>query len=514
MRRKMMHCLLRTAEMREADRRAIAGEAAAPVSGLALMEAAGAAVAAAAAELTEPAVERPRRVLVACGPGNNGGDGFVAARLLAEMGHAVVVALLGSREALTGDAAAAAARWPDAVVPLAAADPGAADVVVDALFGAGLTRPVAGAAEAFLRAAATHAVPIVAVDVPSGVDGDTGAVRGYAAQAAVTVTFARRKPGHLLLPGRTLCGRLRVADIGISDAVIASLAPRTFAAEEALFADAFPRPAIDAHKYARGHVLVLSGPADATGAARLVARGALRIGAGAVTVGSPRDALAVNAAHLTAIMLRPCDDAGDLAGLLADRRINVVALGPGLGRERARALVEAASHGAHAPDRALVLDADALTAYAGEHAALAEACARVRAAVLTPHAGEFAALLSACDPVRDAPSKLAAARAAAQALGAIVIHKGPDSVIAHPDGRAAINATGTPYLATAGAGDVLAGVAAGLLAQGMPAFEAACAAAHLHGRAGEAVGPGLIAEDLPEALPGLLSALLRAAGVT
>jgi len=506
----MMHCLLHTAEMREADRRAIAGDVAPAISGQALMEAAGAAVAAAAAaELPALAAERPRRVLVACGPGNNGGDGFVAARLLAEMGHAVVVALLGPREALRGDAAAAAALWPGDVVPLAAADPRNADLVIDALFGAGLARDVASEPEAFLRAAAACAVPIVAVDVPSGVDGDTGAIRGYAAPATVTVTFARRKPGHLLLPGRTLCGRLHLADIGIADAVIASLAPRTFAAEEALFADAFPRPAIDAHKYSRGHVLVLSGPADATGAARLVARGALRIGAGAVTVGSPRDALAVNAAHLTAIMLRPCDDADDLGGLLADERINVVALGPGLGRQRARALVEAASRGAHAPDRALVLDADALTAYAGDHEALAEVGARVRAAVLTPHAGEFGKLFSGCPPVREAPSKLAAARAAAAATGAIVIHKGPDSVIAAPDGRAAINTTGTPYLATAGAGDALAGFVAGLLAQGMPPFEAAAAAAHLHGRAGEAVGPGLIAEDLPEAVPALLARLVR-----
>ncbi|WP_372424043.1 NAD(P)H-hydrate dehydratase [Salinarimonas chemoclinalis] len=496
----MMHHLLDTAGMREADRRTIA----AGRPGIALMEAAGAAVADAAAGF----VAAGARVLVACGPGNNGGDGFVAARVLAERGFAVTVALLGERARLAGDAATAASRWTGPNVALAGADPGAFDLVIDALLGAGLDRDVDGAAAAFLDRLAGAGVPVLAVDVPSGLDGDTGRVRGTACPATLTVGFARRKPGHLLMPGRALCGRLVVADIGIPDAVIAGLAPRTFADEEALWRAAFPRPALDAHKYARGHALVLSGPADTTGAARLVARGALRIGAGAVTVGSPRDALAVNAAHLTAIMLRPCDDAGDLAGLLEDARLNVLALGPGLGRERARALVEAAAGAAHAADRALVLDADVLTAFAGEHDALAALCARTGAAVATPHAGEFAELFSRCQETRDAPSKLAAARAGAAALGIVLVDKGPDTVIAAPDGRAAINAGGTPHLATAGSGDVLAGFVAGLLAQGMPAFEAACAAVWLHGRAGARVGPGLIAEDLPEMLPALLGEVL------
>ncbi len=506
----MMHRILDTAAMCEADRRTIA----AGRPGIALMEAAGAAVADAAAGL----VPHGARVLVACGPGNNGGDGFVAARLLAARGFAPTVALLGERARLAGDAATAASAWSGRVtapgeadpriIPLAQIDPAAFDLAIDALFGAGLARDVDGTAAAFLEQLAGTGIPVVAVDVPSGVDGDTGRVRGTACPATLTVTFARRKPGHLLMPGRSLCGRLVVADIGIPDAVIEGLAPRTSANEQALWRDAFPHPALDAHKYARGHALVLSGPADATGAARLVARGALRIGAGAVTVGSPRDALAVNAAHLTAIMLRPCDDAADLAGLLEDARLNVVALGPGLGRGRARALVEAAAGATHAADRALVLDADALTAFAGEHAALAALCARMGAVVATPHAGEFAKLFSQCAQAREAPSKLAAARAGAAALGIVLVDKGPDTVIAAPDGRAAINATGTPYLATAGSGDVLAGFVAGLLAQGMPAFEAACAAVWLHGCAGARLGPGLIAEDLPEVLPGVLGEVL------
>ncbi|WP_188914296.1 NAD(P)H-hydrate dehydratase [Salinarimonas ramus] len=503
-----MHCLLDTEEMAEADRGAIAGG----VPGIALMEAAGAACADAAVDLM---AQTPggRRVLVACGPGNNGGDGFVAARLLAERGYAVTLAFLGDAARLAGDAAIAAARWTGALVPLEQADPAASgdrayDVVVDALFGAGLTRDVSGVPAAFLERLAASGLPVVAVDVPSGLDGNTGRVRGTACPAAITVTFARRKPGHLLQPGRALCGRLRLVDIGIPDAVIESLAPNTFANEEPLWRAAFPHPGIDAHKYSRGHALVLSGPADATGAARLVARGALRIGAGAVTIGSPTDALAVNAAQLTAIMLRPCDDADDLAGLLEDPRITALALGPGLGRERARALVEAAAGAAHARTRALVLDADALTAFAGEHAALARLLAGVERVVATPHAGEFAKLLSDCPEAREAPSKLAAARAGAAALGIVLVDKGPDTVIAAPDGRAAINTTGTPYLATAGSGDVLAGFCAGLLAQSMPVFEAACAAVNLHGRAGARVGPGLIAEDLPEALPGVLGEVL------
>lgn len=500
----MMQVLLSVAEMREADRRTIA----AGTPGIALMERAGAAVAqAAAALIAARGLEGP--VLVACGPGNNGGDGFVAARLLAERAIAVRLALLGPRERLTGDAAQAAGSWAGPVVPLEEAQPAEAALVVDALFGSGLGRPLDGAPAAFVARLRESGRPVLAVDVPSGLDGDTGRAEGPCVRADETVTFAAAKPGHLLLPGRALCGRVRVADIGIPDEIVAGLAPRAFANGEALYREAMPWPGLDAHKYARGHVLVLSGGAHETGAARLLARGALRIGAGAVTVGSPREALAVNAAGLTAIMLRPCDDAADLEALLADARINVLAMGPGLGRGRARGLLEAAARAPHAHDRALVLDADALTAFEGDHEGLAGLLAGAACAVATPHAGELARLFRACDEVREAPSKLAAARAAAAALGAIVVAKGADTVIAAPDSRAAINTSGTPHLATAGAGDVLAGFVAGLIAQGMGPFEATAAGVDLHARAGAHVGPGLIAEDLPEVLPGLLSELAR-----
>lgn len=501
----MMQVLLDVARTREADRRTIA----AGTPGIALMERAGAAIAEAARAMRGArGGEGP--VLVACGPGNNGGDGFVAARLLAEEGIAVLVALLGPRERLSGDAAIAAASWSGPVLSLADTDPAAACLVIDALFGSGLARPLDGPAADFVARLTASGRPVLAVDVPSGVDGDTGRADGPCVRAHETITFATMKPGHLLLPGRTLCGRVRVADIGIPAHVIEDLArPATFANAEGLYRAALPRPGPEAHKYARGHVLVLSGGIHETGAARLVARGALRIGAGAVTLGSPRAALLVNAAQLTAIMLRPCDDGADFEELLADPRIGVLALGPGLGRARARGFLEAAARARHAEARALVLDADALTAFEGDHAGLASLLAGARCAVATPHAGELARLFRACPAVHEAPSKLVAAREAAAALGAIVVAKGADSVIAAPDGRAAINASGTPYLATAGAGDVLAGFVAGLIAQGMPPFEATAAAVDLHARAGASIGPGLIAEDLPEALPRLLGEVLR-----
>lgn len=493
----MDYRLLTTEEMREADRRTIG----AGTPGYDLMRRAGEAVAGAA----EAMGEAGRRILVACGPGNNGGDGFVAARLLADRGYAVSVALLGSRERLAGDAARAAADWRGPVGAIEALRPEEADLVIDALFGAGLSRDLDGAARAAVERMNAARKPILAVDIPSGVDGDTGEVRGAAVRAARTVTFARRKPGHLLLPGRAHCGPVEVADIGIADATIAALNPKTFANGPALWGASLPRPSLDTHKYRRGHAVVVSGGAARTGAARLAARGALRAGAGLVTVVSPAEALAENAAHLTAVMLRRCDGSSDLAALLADPRFNAVALGPGLGiGAAARALVEAALDGT----RAVVLDADALTSFEGDAKTLA-AHARLSSAVLTPHNGEFARLFRGMEGVLEAPSKLERARRAAALTQAVVVLKGPDTVIAAPDGRAAINENGTPYLATAGAGDVLAGVVAGLMAQGMPPLEAAAAGVWLHAEAGARFGPGLIAEDLPEGLPPALRGLLE-----
>jgi ADP-dependent NAD(P)H-hydrate dehydratase / NAD(P)H-hydrate epimerase len=480
--------LLTTAEMAEADRLAIAGG----TPGIALMENAGRAVADSVCARHPPGAQ----VAVVAGPGNNGGDGFVAARVLAERGYRARVLLLGERSRLKGDAALAAQRWtgtcalavPEALAP--------ADAVVDALFGAGLDRPVEGLARAMIEA--MNGAPCVhAVDLPSGINGTSGAMMGAAVNARETVTFFRRKTGHALLPGRLHCGNIRVADIGIPASVLDQIRPRTWSNTPGLWGNDFPLPRVDGHKYSRGHAVVVSGGLASTGAARLAARGALRAGAGLVTIASPRDALAVNAATNLAIMVRQVDGAKELAEFLHDPRRNAVVLGPGGGvGATMRELVLAAVAG----DRAVVLDANALTSFADEPQALIKPLlARRAAAILTPHEGEFARFFKLL--IDNSQSKLERARAAAAVGGAVVLLKGPDTVVAAPDGRAAIADNAPPWLATAGAGDVLAGIAAGCLAQGMPGFEAAAAAVWLHGEAGSEAGPGLIAEDLPEALP-------------
>jgi hydroxyethylthiazole kinase-like uncharacterized protein yjeF len=492
--------LLTTVEMAEADRLAIADG----IPGIALMENAGRAVAEAVA--SRHPVGSP--VVVVAGPGNNGGDGFVAARLLAEQGYRARMLLFGSRDRLKGGAAEAARRWQGTVEAATPDRLAGANVIVDALFGAGLDRPVEGAAREMIDAINAAGVPVVAVDLPSGIAGGSGAVMGIAVRATETVTFFRRKPGHVLLPGRLHCGTVSVADIGISDAVLEHVRPRTSLNAPELWAAHFPVPRSDAHKYARGHAVVLSGGLAHTGAARLAASGALRAGAGLVTLASPAEALAVNAAASTSVMVRSVDGPAELDTFLQDRRLSALVLGPGGGvGEGMRAMVQAAL----ATDRAVVLDADALTSFADRPQALFDAIAQRESAatVLTPHDGEFARLFKGIGQPPDSPSKLARARAAAERSGAVIVLKGADTVVAAPDGRAAIAQNAPPWLATGGSGDVLAGIVAGLLAQGMPAFEAAAAAVWLHGEAGNEAGPGLIAEDLPEALRAVYGRLFR-----
>ncbi len=495
--------LLTPAEMSEADRFAIA----AGKPGIALMERAGLAVADAAARLAKSR----GRIVVLCGPGGNGGDGFVAARLLAQRGYAVELGLIGRREALRGDPALAAGRYDGQVLDAKELDPASADCVIDALFGAGLARDIEGVAKAIIErinAFARAGGPVLAVDVPSGVDGGSGKVRGAAVEASATVTFFRLKPGHLLLPGRSLSGPIRMADIGIPEAALARIAPQAFVNAPVVWRAALPRVSAESHKYARGAVLVLSGAADRTGAARLAARAALRSGAGIVALASPPDAVAVNSAHSTAAMIAPFATMSEFETLLADERRRAIALGPGAGVGAALRKLVAAALARPADRRTIVLDADALTSFAGDAARLKALIARGgHAAVMTPHEGEFARLFEGAPGVRLDDDKLTRARAAARLMGAVVLIKGADTVVAAPDGRAAIGFDLPPWLATAGSGDVLAGLIAGLAAQGMAPFEAASAAVWLHGACGRALGPGLIAEDLPEALPGVLRTL-------
>ncbi len=476
--------LLTVEQMYAADAAAAAGG----VPSLALMEAAGAGVAEAVMGL---GASQP--VVVLCGPGNNGGDGFVAARLLQDAGWPVRVALLGDRETLRGDARANADRWDGPVEVFAPSVLDNVEIVVDAIFGAGLTRPVDGVVAEVIRSIGDRRC--VAVDIPSGVHGDTGAVLGGAPQADVTVTFFRRKPGHMLLPGRLMCGRVTTVDIGIPETVLDAIAPAQAANCPPLWLSALPVARLDQHKYDRGHAMISGGPVM-TGAARLAARAALRAGAGIVSVAVPQDNAVVYKVTLVGVIVHPIRDTAAYAEVIADKRVNACLVGPGNGvsgptREHALAALRA--------EKAVVLDADALTVFEETPDLL---FSHIKGpCLLTPHAGEFARLF---DTTSD---KMSDARAAAAKSGAVVLLKGADTVIAAPDGRVVINDNAPAELATAGAGDVLAGIATGLIAQGMDIFDAACAATWMHGAAAAAFGPGLIAEDLPDLLPEVQRAL-------
>ncbi len=586
--------LLTAAQMRAIEQAAIAyGE----VTGLELMERAGKGVVEAIFEEWPELRATSHRAVVLCGPGNNGGDGFVVARLLKEWGWEVEVFLYGDPEKMPPDARVNYERWRGIgeVLPLenygalpvvgniAALGPmpGYDPLIVDAVFGIGAVRPTAGQLADVLdhvnHIAQYERTKVVAVDIPSGLCADSGSKIGETAGANLTVTFHRQKVGQWLGDGPIHCGKLKVCDIGLASFRVIGkgqdgqeVLERLRDGEDLADADwripmsnarlndrpRRPWKWSQAHKYSHGHALILSGPSGRGGAARLAARGALRIGAGVVTVGCPPEAIPEHAPRLDAVMLRGVADGLALEETLADPRINALCVGPGLGLEaRGRDLVAVALGGSpggppplsppHAGEggrvgqpscgegdgaalpllpvgrgegrgeRRLVLDADALTILSQNphlFAALHDGC------VLTPHAGEFARLfpdiaekLAAPATKGPAYSKVDATREAAKRAGCVVLYKGPDTVIADPTGRAAINSAhydrAAPWLATAGSGDVLAGFITGLLARGFSPYDAACTGAWLHVECALSFGPGLIAEDLPEELPKVFRAL-------
>ncbi len=481
----MNAALLRVEQMAEADRLAIA----AGTPGTLLMQNAGEAV---AREIQRRFT--PCAVSVVCGPGNNGGDGFVAAAALAQSGWPVRVALLGDVETLGHDAKYHARRWLGAIEPLRPAVIENAALVIDALFGSGLNRRLDPKVSDFLAHATRRAIPIIAVDIPSGVLGDSGENVG-AAPAVCTVTFMRKKPGHLLLPGRDACGDVVVADIGIPQGVLNSLAIDTWENTPALWRAKLPQWHGNINKYSRGHALLYGGY-PMTGASRMAARAAARMGAGLTTIAVPEHAFAIYAAALTSIMAQPLAHSEDFARLLADPRYSAFSIGPGAGvsdATRLRALDMLKT------GKPVVIDADAISVFASRPAELFEAIHG--ACVITPHEGEFKRIF---DVTGD---KVERARQAARRSGAVVVLKGADTVIAAPDGRAIINSNAPPTLATAGSGDVLGGFILGLLAQNMDAFPAAAAAVWLHGAAAAGFGAGLMAEDLPDLLPAVLREL-------
>jgi hydroxyethylthiazole kinase-like uncharacterized protein yjeF len=487
--------LLTAEEMSRAEK--LAAEAG--LSTLTMMENAGRA----SAEEVVRRFPRGSRVTVLCGPGNNGGDGFVCARYLRERGYHVRLGLLARRDDLPRDAKEMARRWDEAIEPISLQFIEGAQIIVDALYGTGLRDNITGLVAQIIEEVTARALPVVAIDTPSGVDATTGAIHGVAFKAASTVTFFRRKTGHVLLPGRLYCGDVRAADIGIPAKVLEDIAPGSFTNDPDFWLRFFPKLKIDGHKYDRGHSVVVSGPIERTGAARLAARTALRAGSGLVTVATSKSAFYINASQLTAVMVDPYEGPDGLSEVLSDTRITACLIGPGAGRDPEVKELTGSVLGSQAT---AILDAEALTAFSeAPQEFFDQIKGRLPAlTIMTPHEGEFGRLFP---DLSEEPSKLERARRAAEISGAVVILKGPDTVVAHPGSIAAVSENAPPWLATAGSGDVLAGLVTGLTAQGMAAFDAAAAAVWIHGELAQSFGPGLIADDLPDQLPGVLQRL-------
>ncbi|PHQ70675.1 MAG: bifunctional ADP-dependent NAD(P)H-hydrate dehydratase/NAD(P)H-hydrate epimerase [Sneathiella sp.] len=489
--------LLSVSEMYQADRLAIEGG----VSGITLMQAAGRGIATLIKENVQTG-----RCLVLCGPGNNGGDGYVVAQALVDAGWHVDIVSISDPDALTGDAAGMRELWTGPVQVITEINFDSYDLAVDALFGAGFSRELEPDVVSLLVAVKGADIPVIAVDVPSGVNGDTGAVDPGAIPAIMTVSFFRAKTGHYLYPARGYCGLLQVIDIGIDDKYLAAINPGAQRNDPAIWVDYLIEPDPLDHKYSRGHVAIVGGAISSTGAARMAARASLRAGAGATTVVSPPSALSTYAAALEAVMVTSIATAEAFADWIRQKRIGTLLIGPGNGvNDRTRGFVLAALEG----PANVILDADALTVFKNAPQALFEAIIAKPEGVciLTPHEAEFNRIFDV------EGSKLERAKAAAQLSGAIVLLKGADTVVATPQGRAIINHNAPPFLAAAGSGDVLGGIICGLISAGMPPFKAAAAATWIHGEAGNRLGQGLIAEDIESEIPAILAGLSRSSTV-
>ncbi|MCR9215323.1 MAG: NAD(P)H-hydrate dehydratase [Proteobacteria bacterium] len=485
--------LLSVSEMYEADRLTIEGG----TTGVTLMEAAGKGIADFILENWNTG-----SALILCGPGNNGGDGYVVARLLQAQGWKIDLVAIGDPAALKGDAAVMKDQWSGDIHSQRDMSPLGHDLVVDSVFGAGFSRRLPDDIRSYFREIVDIGIPVVAVDVPSGVNGTTGEVDEGALPATHTVTFFRPKIGHYLYPGRSLCGDIHVIDIGINLDCLEAISPQAHLNSRNLWQSDFSLLKPQFHKYSRGHAAVVGGGVSSTGAARLAARACLRAGAGAVTVVTPPSALMTYAAALEAVMVTSIGSDDAFLDWLESRRIGTVLIGPGNGvTDRTRSFVIAALQS----DANVILDADALTVFQEEPNILFQAIASKREGncILTPHEAEFARLFS------KEGSKLERAVGAANQSGAVILLKGPDTVIAMPEGKAIINHNAPPFLATAGSGDVLAGIISGLVSSRMPAFLAAAAGAWIHGKAAQMLGSGMIAEDIEAKIPDILAGLVE-----
>ncbi|GHF28775.1 bifunctional NAD(P)H-hydrate repair enzyme [Kordiimonas sediminis] len=482
------HILLSPHQMYAADTWAMQNG----TSGITLMERAGKSVAEVATEMMPH--NGDGTIIVLCGPGNNGGDGYVAARYLAEWGYTVSVMPISDIMALKGDAAIMARPWIGRTRPMDLNALKSADLVIDAMFGAGLDRDIEGDIAAVIEAVNEGSAVVLAVDLPSGLSGATGQVQGTAIQADTSVTFFSYKPGHILTPGRYYSGgidNIHVVDIGISRDCLADIQVNTYWNTASLWQGAVFHPGPSSHKYDRGHVLVLGGREPALGASRLASLAALRSGCGLSTLACPSESYSIQATALTDVMVRRYDSSFGLLSIMADKRINTIVAGPGLGvGEKTTETILAVLN----ERRRTVLDADALTSLARQMVQLSDYSGQD--IVLTPHDGEFKKMF----PDISLDDRLSAARQAARQTDCVIVLKGVSTIVAAPDGRASIASNAPAWLSVAGAGDVLAGIIAGVLAQGLPLFESVSYAVWLHGKSGEVAGRGLIASDLLPAI--------------